>query len=75
MSELTPCNFCMLQRIKRDAEKNSQQVVLRKEQVVISVYVFPFNVKMPKGEIYEDDEFHKQYWVCAFLALTEHCCC
>ena len=73
MSELTPCNYCTLQRIKRDAKKSGKKVSIRNETLLHwtqgrAVYVHPNTVK-------GNARFDKKYFQAHFAELTDHCVC
>jgi len=70
MSELTPCNYCTLRRIKRRAEGNDMIVTLLNGDV----YVHPSSVVIKELSGGEDGE-REQYWRTWFMGLTDHCVC
>ena len=67
MSELTPCNYCTMQRIKGEAKSKNEIVITKKGTGVlggIDVYV------LPKGETPK-----KKYFRAWFMALGKYCEC
>ena len=70
MSELTPCNYCTLQRMKRAAKLNGERVVMVRAKEIqglggMDVYV------LPKGE----KKLEKKYFRAWFMALGNRCEC
>ena len=67
MSEMTRCNYCTLQSIKRQAKEDGKLVT----QIGQDVYVHPrkVNIKImtPKGR--------KKYFAAWFMELTTSCSC
>lgn len=62
MSERTQCNFCTLQGIKWQEERDGAQVVLRRDQGMLRpVVVYPDKSEKKIGA-----------W---FMELTDYCCC
>ena len=69
MSELTPCNYCNLRRIKADARATGKQVtvVAAKPEYGFRGYdVFIHGAGEPPKE---------GKHVAWFMDLSEHCCC
>jgi hypothetical protein len=66
MSELTPCNYCSLERIKARAKKEGRVIVTVIGQ---NVYVHPPEIK--RKDLGPDGP----YWVAWFMSLTDHCVC
>lgn len=70
MSELTLCNYCSLQRIKRDAKKKGKRVIVKigghddSLGYGVDVYI------IEKGG--KPSEKNK---VCWFMTLTDKCAC
>ena len=81
MSDLTRCNYCTLQNIKRRAKEEGNKVILKPGwRGGTDVYVVPKGVAIPKEvksgtDKEEGDEFHKKYCVAWFMELTSHCAC
>lgn len=78
MSDLTPCNYCSLQSIKKRAKEKRQKVTVLYNSKWHSgqgcnVYVHPKNVKLQN--IKEDSELHDKYSVSWFMELSDKCCC
>lgn len=74
MSELTQCNYCTLQELKRRRKKGYRITILKAHVPGLgglNVYVHPKEVKIdPK------DLKHKAlYWQCWFMALGRRCEC
>lgn len=61
MSELTPCNYCTYNRIKRREERVGNAVILEGHDL----YVVPTGDKLDK----------KKHHVAWFMELTDYCCC
>jgi hypothetical protein len=78
MSELTSCNYCNLERIKRDAWAKKQKVTVladaRWGMGGCNVYVHPKTVKIHKLEGGEDGP-RKKYFVAWMMQITTHCAC
>ena len=69
MSELTKCNYCSLQAIKRDAKKKDLKVVIVPSKEMgslggVEVYV------LKKGE-----KPSKKNWVSWMMKVTDSCVC
>ena len=67
MSELTRCNYCTLQSIRRRAERENQQVTILAQ----NCYVHSKDVNI--SEL--NEESREQYFVAWFMELTEGCAC
>ena len=74
MSELTPCNYCTLQRIKRDKPKGSK-VYLQSNAGWIDVYVVPKGEQLDTRQDPKTLNHLSEQWKASFLALTDYCCC
>lgn len=73
MSELTPCNYCTLQKIKERAKKDSKVVSLKSQPIehfpkAQAVFVHP---KKTHNEL----RFQAKYQVAWFVELSDHCVC
>ncbi len=69
MSELTPCNFCDLQRIERDAKRRGWTVSRSADPLGswtggIAVYVHPVGT-----------EYTQEHRIAWFAELPDRCCC
>lgn len=75
MSSFTRCNYCTLKGIRQRLGEN-EWVVKRSStwHTGINIYVVPKDVELPRP-IIEDSDFHKQYFRCWFMALSQSCCC
>lgn len=72
MSELTPCNFCSLNRIKYRAKQRGRLVTTRSESGWTVVYVHPPDVtEFPRREDGEPSE----YFAASMMKITDHCVC
>ncbi len=79
MSELTQCNYCSLQGIKRRAGREGKHVHLnpdtRMSRGGVDIYVTPVTVDLPTAGVTQGSEFHQQYWVGWFMGVTKSCVC
>ena len=78
MSELTSCNYCNFNRIKKKA-KELQMTVTKLDNISwdlggIDIYVHPSNINNKKLKDGRDGKYAK-YWVSWFWELPTHCCC
>lgn len=71
MSELTPCNFCDLQRLKREAKAAKKVVSLRGDRGGIAAYVHCPNINLDALNESECGKL-RRIW---FMELTDHCVC
>ena len=75
MSELTPCNYCTLLRIKARAKKEGKKVTLLPDTSSLlgglNVYTHPKKVNIKMLSEKERDKY-SGVW---FMALTDHCAC
>lgn len=75
MSELTPCNYCSLQRIKRGAKEQGAKVYVRPSEFMGGYDVFV----VPKGEKLDTsigkDGNHGYQWEAWFMEITDRCVC
>ena len=75
MSELTPCNYCSLSRIKRRAEDDGFKVTIIPDSQDglaangMAVYVHSPDVTDPAKA--EGDK----YWTAWMMEVTDHCVC
>lgn len=68
MSELTPCNYCSLERLKKAHQKEGQYLLLESPQNIGMLEVFVVTV----------DRYGKELgrrWVSSFSALSTTCVC
>ena len=74
MSELTPCNYCNLQEIKRNAKKKGFKVTKLSGDFGlggVDVFAHPKNVKIdPK-----DEEQREKYFRAWMMEISDSCCC
>ena len=74
MSDLTICNYCRLQAMRRRAKEDGKKITIRggnPEQGLpagIDIFVHPKTFK-------NEDRFQIQYKVAWFMELTEGCVC
>lgn len=74
MSDLTPCNYCNLNRIKRYAKREGRTVALHPGVPTqglpgdVNIYVVPPGEELITG----DESPHFAAW---FMELTNHCVC
>ena len=78
MSELTSCNFCNLNRIRRDAKVKGMKVTVLNAVMGglggSTVYVHPKEVKIAKLPGWEDGPREK-YFVSWMMEIPDRCCC
>lgn len=78
MSELTRCNYCSLEAIKRKAKHDKQRVTILNDarwgMGGVNVYVHPKDVSVRTIEGGEEGP-RKKYFVCWFMELSGHCVC
>lgn len=73
MSELTPCNYCTLRRLRSSAESQGKVVTLRRGSTVPTDESFPHSISVYVHRPDEEPaEGHFSAW---FAELTDHCCC
>lgn len=86
MSNLTPCNFCTLQRFKCVAEKEKSNVVMRPTAwpikgidvfIVPDGEVLPKNVEMiyPSRDFPNGNEAYSKFHRALFMGLSKLCAC
>jgi len=73
MSELTLCNFCSLQSIRRRHKQTGARVYQVPRDGWIEIYVVPKNQKLD-SERKKDGEPSDQF-VASFMALMPSCVC
>ncbi|HEC64904.1 MAG TPA: hypothetical protein ENI23_06415 [bacterium] len=74
MSELTQCNFCRLQSIKKNKPKGAR-VHLVQKGAWIDVYVVPKGEKLDTRQEPNTQNHLSDQWKASFLALSDHCAC
>ncbi len=87
MSELTKCNFCLLQEMKKRTEHRNKidsqhrwvLTTMREYDLGgVDVFIHPGSIKIPKnhrdraGELYAR---YRPFFVAWFMALSDHCEC
>lgn len=75
MSELTTCNYCSYQDMKRRAKKKKMVTTPLPESFGLGgvrIYVHPKDVDIRKLSKEERKQYDGGAW---FMALTDHCCC
>lgn len=78
MSELTTCNFCLVENIRARAKYTGKKVTIRPAlSGGQDIYVHPATVKIPKNHVHQDygEEEADTYWVAWVMRLTDSCCC
>ena len=73
MSELTQCNYCRLQRTKRDAKEKGMKITLLASNFMggTDVFVHPKNVKIKDAQG-KDREKYLSSWM---MAIGDRCEC
>lgn len=78
MSELTPCNWCSLRRIREQAKVDNKKVTILHDADWglggMNVYVHPKDIDVRKLKGGEDG-IRSKYRVTWFKALSKSCCC
>ena len=81
MSELTPCNYCNLLRLKRSL-KTDESVVLKPSSFMggTEVFVVPKGVALPPYRAPSNSEpngdpVYQQYHRSWMMSIPKHCCC
>jgi hypothetical protein len=69
MSELTPCNFCTLRRLRNRADRRGTQIVTRAATGFGGTDVF----EIPKDHQGEPDR--AKHFVAWMWGIPESCCC
>ena len=76
MSELTPCNFCNLRRVRARVKKKGWKVTLRTGwRGGKDVYVHPPDVEIPKGQLADDHELREKYCGIWMMEIPSSCIC
>lgn len=74
MSELTPCNYCTLRRIKARAEKKGNRVILAPAKDAsrggTDVLVHPKHIPAKDARAKR-----KKYFVAWMMEIPDSCCC
>lgn len=58
------CNYCIFERMKRDAKKKGLRIVTISESDGVAVHALK-----------EGERPTKRNWRCWFMELTAYCCC
>lgn len=76
MSSLTLCNYCSMQRIRRQTPDTHRLVMSKNDWGLggTTVYRVPKDIEIPKP-IVRDSEFHKEYFVSWLMEIPKRCCC
>ena len=69
MSELTKCNYCSLQAIKRDAKKKGLKVVIVPSKVMSTLGGVEVHI------VKLGDKLSKENWVSWMMKVTDSCVC
>jgi hypothetical protein len=72
MSELTPCNFCNLRRLRAYAAKNGKVVTLQYGRVTAGGFEGGVDALVHAPDETPDVEKHFLEW---YMELTDYCCC
>ena len=64
---MRPCNYCVLQRIKKEAKSNNQTVIVRQSSVYVLNEGEELDTRSP-------DEGNKQ-WQCWLMEIPSSCAC
>lgn len=85
MSELTRCNYCNLQALKRQAKAEGKRVVRRPSKFLngIDVWLVPKGEQLPPPKDMIDpcnaypngNLAYAKYHVAWFYSLSDRCCC
>ena len=80
MSDLTPCNFCNLKRIKEASKAKGYITRITHEGASfglggVNIISYPKGIILPKSGTKERSEFNKKYFVAWFMELPGYCCC
>lgn len=81
MSELTPCNYCSLQRIKARAKQEKMKITVLSNATWgmggYNIYKHPKNINIRKlaKSNREDDKELNQYCVSWMMEIPDRCCC
>ena len=72
MSELTPCNYCSLRRIREHAKEDNLKVTLIPSSFMegTDVYVHPKDVKIKAL-----DNTREQFFEAWLMEIPNKCCC
>ena len=79
---MSECNYCLFERIKRQAKRGRKRVIMRQGAwkqnglpTGIDVYVVPIGPRIRSDRIEKIRSVRERYWVSWFMALTDHCVC
>jgi hypothetical protein len=76
MSEIILCNYCNLKKIRADARRYGNHVVLRQatgKLKGVNTYVVPDAYDLT--HLTEGSEAHKKYFRAWFMSVPDHCVC
>ena len=77
MSELTRCNYCLLQAYRAEAKREGKRLTLiagtkyKSLPPGVDVYVHPRSINVRELS----RTMRKRYWVSWFMELSDHCVC
>ena len=71
MSELTSCNYCNLQRYKRQAKEQNARLYLRGQDV----FIVPKGQKLDMTVDPKTGNHTSGQWVAWLMEITDHCVC
>lgn len=76
MSELTPCNYCNLNRMQARAKREGKRVTILAGDFVEmgggkDVFVHPPDIDIKSLS----KEERQKYWRSWMMAITDYCCC
>ena len=74
MSELTPCNFCTLKRIKAEKPEGSRVMIIGNAGW-LDIYVVAKGEKLDTRQDPKTGNHKSKQFRASFLALSETCCC
>ncbi len=79
MSSLTSCNYCTLRALRKKYKGTGTRVLVRNNAKWgmggVNVYALLRGVLVPDGGIEEDSEFHKKWFKCWLMEISDHCVC
>ena len=79
MSELTSCNYCTLQGMKRRAKANDERVItmpsFHRAPTPRGIDVFVVPVGVTKSHLRNHEVLRDEFGGTWFMELTQHCVC
>lgn len=79
MSELTRCNYCDLEWIKKDAQKDGLKVMILSSNFELGgyeIFTVPKNILKKEIKNWEiDDENWRKYHRAWMWSIPDRCCC